>query len=147
MALKKRNRDFRLEHSDRENRTTFSDVPLLPEIFHWNDPKSHVPFTFQQDFPGTFCYINGKQPVSDWCWLTCTRLSSPIINGAKELLKSGINFYYKLPLSLLEIITCYFWQRLLLIVSIRKYVKIFASDLCELHNRDLRPSNCKEQTH
>ena len=34
-----------------ENRTTFSDVPLLPEIFLWNDPKSRVPFTFQPEFP------------------------------------------------------------------------------------------------
>ena len=23
----------------KKNRTTLSDVPLLPEIFHWNDPK------------------------------------------------------------------------------------------------------------
>ena len=38
MALKKWNTNFRLEHSDRKNRTTFSEVPLLPEIFHWNDP-------------------------------------------------------------------------------------------------------------
>ena len=40
-------------------RTTFSDVPLLPEIFCWNDPKSLVPFTLQPDFPETF--VNGKQ--------------------------------------------------------------------------------------
>ena len=39
--------------------TTFSDVPLLPEIFYWNDPKSPVPFTLQPDFPETF--VNGKQ--------------------------------------------------------------------------------------
>ena len=40
-------------------RTTFSDVPLLPKIFFWNDPKSLVPFTLQPDFPETF--VNGKQ--------------------------------------------------------------------------------------
>ena len=40
-------------------RTTFSDVPLFPEIFYWNDPKSLVPFTLQPDFPETF--VNGKQ--------------------------------------------------------------------------------------
>ena len=34
---------FPLENSDRETRTSFSNVPLLPEICHWNDPKSHVP--------------------------------------------------------------------------------------------------------
>ena len=33
---------FPLENSDRETRTSFSNVPLLPEICHWNDPKSHV---------------------------------------------------------------------------------------------------------
>ena len=38
---------------------TFSDVPLLPEIFLWNDQKSRVPFTSQPDFPETFC----KQPL------------------------------------------------------------------------------------
>ena len=37
MALKKWNTNFRLEHSERKNRTTFLEVPLLPEIFHWND--------------------------------------------------------------------------------------------------------------
>ena len=40
-----------------ENSTTFSDVPLLLEIFCWNDPKRRVPFTFQLDF------VNGKQPL------------------------------------------------------------------------------------
>jgi len=51
---------FRLKYSDRKNRTPFSDVPLLPEIFRWNDLKSRVPLTFQPDFPETFC--NGKNP-------------------------------------------------------------------------------------
>ena len=57
IALKKWNTNFRLEHSVRKkkNRTTLSDVPLLPEIFHWNDPKSRVPFSFQPNFPDTFC--------------------------------------------------------------------------------------------
>ena len=31
---------FPFGYSVRKNRTTFSDVPLLPEIFWWNDPKS-----------------------------------------------------------------------------------------------------------
>ena len=39
IALKKSNTNFHLEYSVRKNRTTFSDVPLLPEIFRWNDPK------------------------------------------------------------------------------------------------------------
>ena len=55
MGFKKWNTNFRLEHSDRENRTTFSDVPLLPEIFHRNDPKRSAPLTFQPGFPQTFC--------------------------------------------------------------------------------------------
>ena len=38
-----------------EYRTTFSGLPLLPEIFRWNDPKDRVTFTFQQDIPETFC--------------------------------------------------------------------------------------------
>ena len=29
-----------------KNRTTFSDVPLLPEIVRWNEPRRFVPFTF-----------------------------------------------------------------------------------------------------
>ena len=44
-----------IRDSIRKNRTTFPDVWLLPEIFHYNDPKSLVPFTFQPDFPETFC--------------------------------------------------------------------------------------------
>ena len=39
IALKKVNTNFRLEHSVRKKRTTLFDDPLLPEIFHWNDPN------------------------------------------------------------------------------------------------------------
>ena len=53
MAVKKWNTNFR--SSVRKNRTTFSDVPLLPDIFRWDNPKSRVPFTFQTDFSETFC--------------------------------------------------------------------------------------------
>ena len=39
-----------------KNRTSFSDVPLLLEIFRLNeDPKSRLQFTFQQNFPEYFC--------------------------------------------------------------------------------------------
>ena len=55
MALKKWNTHFRFEYSFRKNRATFSDVPLLQEIFRCNDPKSRVQFTFQPDFQNTFC--------------------------------------------------------------------------------------------
>ena len=53
-TLKKWNKNFRLEYSARKNRTTFSGVSLLPQIFRWNDPKSRVPFTFQPDFQDNF---------------------------------------------------------------------------------------------
>ena len=36
-------------------RSTCSDVLLLPDIFHRNDPKGRVSFTFKPDFPETFC--------------------------------------------------------------------------------------------
>ena len=51
MALKEWNMNFRLEYSIRKNRTTFSDFPLPPDIFLWEDPKSLVSFIFQPDFP------------------------------------------------------------------------------------------------
>jgi len=55
MALSKWNTNFRVEYYVRKNRTTFSGVPLLPEIFRWNDPKGRATFTFQHDIPETFC--------------------------------------------------------------------------------------------
>ena len=54
IAFEKWKANFCLEYSVRKNSTTFSDVPLLPGIFRWNDQKSHVPFTFQPDFPESF---------------------------------------------------------------------------------------------
>ena len=62
LTLKKWNTNFRLEYSARKNKTTFSDVSLLLQIFRWNDPKSRVPFTFQPDFRTIL--VNGKQPIS-----------------------------------------------------------------------------------
>ena len=52
MALKEWNTNFRLEYSIRKNRTTFSDVLLLPEIFRWEDTESRAPF-FPTGFPRT----------------------------------------------------------------------------------------------
>ena len=49
------NTNFRLQYSIRKNRTTFSEIPLLPEIFRWNDPESRIPFVFQLDLPETCC--------------------------------------------------------------------------------------------
>ena len=52
--LNKWNTKFRLEYSVQKNRTNFSDVPLLPETFCWNDPKTRVPLTLHLGFPETF---------------------------------------------------------------------------------------------
>ena len=49
--------DFPLEQSVRKNRTTFSNVPLLPKIFRWNDTKSRLLFIFQLQVLETFCKI------------------------------------------------------------------------------------------
>ena len=63
-------------------RTTFSDVPLLPEIFCWNDPKSFVPFTFQPNFPETHCKWSEQSqkeqdqkcpPAKNQCWCKLLR--------------------------------------------------------------------------
>ena len=38
------------ENFQRQNGTTFSEVPLFPEIFQWNEPKNHIPFATQPEF-------------------------------------------------------------------------------------------------
>jgi len=38
----------------RENGTTFSAIPFIPENFQWDEPKIHVPFTSQPEFPEFF---------------------------------------------------------------------------------------------
>jgi len=40
-----------LESFHRENGTTFSGIPFIPENFQWNEPESRVPFTSQPEFP------------------------------------------------------------------------------------------------
>ena len=42
---------FLSESFHRENRTTFSEVPFIPEIFQWDEPKTCVPFSSQPEFP------------------------------------------------------------------------------------------------
>ena len=42
---------FPSESFQRENRTTFSEVPFISEIFQWNEPQTCVPFTSQPEFP------------------------------------------------------------------------------------------------
>ena len=46
MALKKRNKNFRLEHSVPKNRSTLLYPPLLAEIFRLIDPNICVPYLF-----------------------------------------------------------------------------------------------------
>ena len=58
MACKKWNANFRLEYFVRKNRTSFSDVPLLPERFCWIDPKKACSIYFPTGFSR-----NGKQPL------------------------------------------------------------------------------------
>ena len=77
MAWKKCDANLRLEYSVRKNRTTFSDDPLLPEIFCWNDPKKS--FTFQPDFSDTF--VNGKQPL---------HISAPVPTQAEGSAVNGL---------------------------------------------------------
>ena len=52
--------NFGLEHSIWKNRNTFSDVPLLPEIFHWGDQK--VVFHLLFDWIYQEICVTGKQP-------------------------------------------------------------------------------------
>ena len=58
MASKKWNTNFHLEYSTRKNRTTFSDVPLISEIFFREHTKSRFPYTFQPDFPENYSVNN-----------------------------------------------------------------------------------------
>ena len=51
MRFEEMEHNFRLEHSVRENGTTFSEVPFFPEILRWNEPKKCVLFTTQPKFP------------------------------------------------------------------------------------------------
>ena len=60
MTLKKWNTNFRLEHSVLKNRTTFSDVPLLSEISHRNDPTQKVVFHLTNRIFRKL-FVNGKQ--------------------------------------------------------------------------------------
>ena len=62
VALK--NMNFLLD-PDREIRTTFSRVLLLPEIFHWDDPKRRVPVFSNRIFRKRFV-ITAKQQLPPW---------------------------------------------------------------------------------
>ena len=76
MAQKKWSANFRLEYSVRKNRTTFSDVPLLPEIFYWDDPKKACSIYFPTGFSR-----NGKQPL---------HISAPVPTQAEGSAVNGL---------------------------------------------------------
>ena len=65
IALKKWNTNFRLEHSERKNRITYSEILRLPEISNWMKRKivfhllSNWIFRNQNSL-----FVNGKQPTS-----------------------------------------------------------------------------------
>ena len=61
MALTKWDAKFRLEYSVQKNRTTFSDVPLLPEIFSGTTQKVVRHLLSKRIFWKIL--VNGKQPV------------------------------------------------------------------------------------
>ena len=42
-----------------------SEVPFIPEIFQWNEPKTCVPFTSQPEFSEFL----GKWKTPNVCWL------------------------------------------------------------------------------
>ena len=49
--IRKWNTQFHRKVSNGKKETSFSEVPFFPEIFQWNEPKKHVPFTTQPEFP------------------------------------------------------------------------------------------------
>ena len=51
------------ENFQRENGTTFSEVQFCSEIFQWNEPKDHVPFTTQPKLPESLKLGKWKTPT------------------------------------------------------------------------------------
>ena len=55
IRLEEEEPEFLFKHSYPRNRATFSHVPLLLEIYHWDNTKSRMPFTLLPGFRETFC--------------------------------------------------------------------------------------------
>ena len=51
------------EFPSEKDRTTFSEVPLLPQIFRWNDPTQDVLFHLLSNRIFWKLFENGKQPI------------------------------------------------------------------------------------
>lgn len=67
---------FRL--AQRENWTTFSKVPFLPEIFQWTELKVMFRFTSQPELPEKFLYMENNLYFLEYCsskFLTLQTLS------------------------------------------------------------------------
>ena len=82
------------ENFQRENRTTFSEVPLFPEIFQWNEPKNHVPFTTQPEFPESLGKWNANP--ERWCNSLVTASLRHAAHGSRDSIrpiKSGLEKY------------------------------------------------------
>ena len=65
IALKKWNKNFHLEHSERKNRTTYSEILLLPEISNWMKRKTVFHLLSNWIFRNrNSLFVTGKQPTS-----------------------------------------------------------------------------------
>ena len=67
----------------RENGTTFSGIPFIPENYQWNEPKSRVPFTSEPEFFGKWKTLI----VSRVCYSTSN--SRPRSHYAAEKFKNA----------------------------------------------------------
>ena len=61
-GFKEMEHEVLLGYSIRKIRTIFSDVPLLLEIFRWNDEKLKVMFRLLSNRIFRNLFVNGKQP-------------------------------------------------------------------------------------
>ena len=70
---------FPSESFQRKNRTTFSEVSFIPEIFQWNEPKTCVPFTSNRNFRNFL--VNGKRPGCPelFFWIAMFLVTSSIV--------------------------------------------------------------------
>lgn len=65
IALKKWNKNFHLEHSEWKNRTTYSEILLLPEISNWMKRKTVFHLLSNWIFRNrNSLFVTGKQPTS-----------------------------------------------------------------------------------
>ena len=69
VSFNKWSTNLRLEYFVRKNRTTFSDVPLLPEIFQWRDTESPFSFTCcSGKITSSSYYSYLSDTMSVWPW-------------------------------------------------------------------------------